>query len=59
MHAFRKILCTIESENNRDFLARRKGNVNIEHGLEAGLESGHPVGEGVACMTFRVSQLDR
>lgn len=42
MHVFRKILCTIESEKNGDFLAR-----NIAHGLEAGLESGHPVGVGV------------
>lgn len=47
MHGFRKILCTIESEKNWDFLARRKGKVNIAHGLEARLESGHPVGVGV------------
>lgn len=47
MHVFRKILCTIESEKNGDFSARRTGKVNIAHGLEAGLESGHPVGVGV------------
>lgn len=47
MHGFRKILCTIESEKNWDFLARRKGKVNIARGLEARLESGHPVGVGV------------